>query len=268
MVVVQSSIPLRCRFSSSIVQKLFTMNIISIFVCDIITLLLIYNNRAKGIVGYTRRPLNGYFCNTGQYTVVGQLDQLACTRSCIISASCMFLMHHPKNKTCLHLQGSQPCHLATPDPEIMIMRLRPSLQEQCLIPSSQSNDRLIRTSTGHTRMLSRKYGYGIICLGLSLPIGYFLFAGPDVTTVCPDVPADIMAVHPSCTVAWVTHTAGEVLPRGVIVMGYWHGKPSFSTRHNDGLEQSFGLYVEGNDMATYNFHGRQTPIIFEILISV
>ena len=242
------------------------MNTISILSCNIVALLLIYNNRAKGIIGYTRRPLDGYFCSTGQYTAVGQLDQLACTRSCIISTSCLFLMYNPKNKVCLHLRGSQPCHLATPNPEIMIMRLRHLLQDQCLIPSSLSNDRLIRTSTGHTRMLARKYEDGIICLGLSN--GYFHFAGPDVTTVCPDVPMEIMAVHPSCTVAWVTYTTGEVLPRGAIVMGYWHRKPSFSTRHVDGLEQSFGWYVEGNDMATYTFHGRQTPIIFEILISV
>ena len=244
------------------------MNTISILSCNIIALLLIYNNRAKGIVGYTRRPLDGYFCNTGHYTAMGQLDQLACTRSCIISASCMLLMYNPRNKTCLHLQGSQQCHLATPDPEIMIMRFRPSLQEQCVVPSSQSNDRLIRTFTGHTRMLSRKYGDGIICLGVYVPGGYFYFAGPDVTTVCPDVPMEIMAVHPSCTVAWVTYTAGGVLPRGAIVMGYWHGKPSFSTRHVDGLEQSFGWYVEGNDMATYHYYGHQTPITFEILISV
>ena len=249
--------------------ELLTMNTISILSCNIIALLLIYNNRAKGIVGYTRRPLNGYFCRTGQYTAVGQLDQLACTRSCIVSASCLFLMYNPKNKTCLHLQGSQPCYLATPNPEIMIMRFRPSLQEQCVIPSSESNDRLIRTSTGTIRMLSRKYGDGIICLGLFVPYGsQFHFAGPDVTTVCHDVPIEIMAIHPSCTVAWVTYTAGEVLPRGAIVMGYWHGKPSFSTRHVDGLEQSFGWYVEGNDMATYDFYGRQTSKIFEILISV
>ena len=244
------------------------MNTISILSCNIVALLLLYNNRAKGIVGYTRRPLDGYFCSTGQYTSLGQLDQLACTRSCIISASCMFLMYNPKSKTCLHLQGSQPCHLATPDPEIMIMRFRPSLPEQCVVPSSQSNDRLLRTSTGYPRILTRKYKDGVLCLGLSLTNGNFYFAGPDVTTVCPDVPIEIMAVHSSCTVAWVTYTAGEVLPRGAIVMGYWHGKPSFSTRHVDGLQQSFGWYVEGNDIATYHFQIRQTTITFEILVSV
>ena len=240
----------------------------SILACSMIALLLIYHNRVEGIVGYTRRPLDGYFCSTGQYASVGQIDQLACTRSCILHTSCMFLMYNPKNKVCLHLQGSQPCYLATPDPEIMIMRFRPSLQEQCVVPSTQSNDRLLRTSIGYYRILSRKYKYGVLCLGLSLADGNFYFAGPDTTTVCPDVPIEIMAVHPSCTVAWVTYTAGEVLPRGAIVMGYWHGKPSFSTRHADGPEQSFGWYVEGNDVATYDYLYRRTATTFEILVSV
>ena len=76
-------------------------------------------------------------------TVYKQLTQLACTRSCIISSNCMFLMYNPHNNTCFHLQGSQPCHLATPSPEIMIMRFRPSLQEQCLVPSQHPNNRLL-----------------------------------------------------------------------------------------------------------------------------
>ena len=244
------------------------MNTTSILACSMIALLLIYHKRVEGIVGYTRRPLDGYFCSTGQYASVGQIDQLACTRSCIIHTSCMFLMYNPKNKACLHLQGSQPCHLATPDPEIMIMRFRPSLQEQCVIPSSQSNDRLLRTSTGYPRFLTRKYKDGVLCLGLSLTNGNFHFAGPVVTTVCPDVPIEVMAVHPSCSVAWVRYTTGEVLPRGAIVMGYWRGKPCFSTRHVDGPEQSFGWYVERNDVATYDYLYPRTATTFEILVSV
>ena len=182
----------------------------------------------------------------------------------------MFLMYNPHTNTCLHLQGSQPCHLATPNPEIMIMRFRPSLQEQCLFPSQHSNNRLLVTSTGYPRVLSRKYKDGILCLGASNNVwnSPFNAAGPEVTTVCPDSHKEIMAVHPSCTVAWVTYNAGEILPRGAIVMGYWNGKPCYSTLHLVGAEQTFGWYVEGNDVATYHYYGRQTNAVFGILISV
>ena len=105
----------------------------------------------------------------------------------------MLLMYHPHNNTCFHLQGSQPCHLATPNPEIMIMRFRPSLHEQCLVPSQHPNDRLVVTSNGLARVLSRKYKDGVLCLGVSdnHANSHFYFAGPDVTTVCPDVPKEI-----------------------------------------------------------------------------
>ena len=105
----------------------------------------------------------------------------------------MLLMYHPHNKTCFHLQGSQPCHLATPNPEIMIIRFRPSLHEQCLVPSQHPNDRLVVTSNGLARVLSRKYKDGVLCLGVSdnHANSHFYFAGPDVTTVCPDVPKEI-----------------------------------------------------------------------------
>ena len=233
-----------------------------------IILLLIYFKQANGINGYTRRPLDGYFCSTGVYTNVGQLTQLACT--CIISPNCIFIMYNPHNKTCFHLQGSQPCHLATPNPEIMIMGFRPSLQEQCLFPSQHSNNRLLVTYSGHPRVLSRKYKDGILCLGTS---NYYLnsifhVAGPEVTTVCPDVPKEIMAVRPSCTVAWVTYHAGKILPRGAIVMGYWNGKPCYSTRHLIGPQQTFGWYVAGHCVATYRYYGRRTSTVFDILISV
>ena len=235
-----------------------------------IVLLLISFKQAIGIIGYTLRPLDGYFCNTGLYTNVGQLTQPACTRSCIVSSNCMFLMYSPHTNTCLHLQGSHPCHLATPNPEIMIMRLRPSLQEQCLFPTQHSNNRLLVTSSGYPRVLSRKYNDDILCLGVSNNVmnSSFYVAGPEVTTVCPDVPKEIMAVHPSCTVAWVTYSAGEILPRGAIVMGYWNGKPCYSTRHLIVPQQTFGWYVEGHDVATYAFFGRKTSAVFDILISV
>ena len=35
-------------------------------------------------------------------------------------------------------------------------------------------------------------------------------------------------------------------------MGYWNGKPSYSTRHIKGLEHSFGWFVEGSDVAFTN----------------
>ena len=51
-------------------------------------------------------------------------------------------------------------------------------------------------------------------------------------------------------------------------MGYWNGKPSYSTRHFTGSEQSFGWYIEGNGVASYAFYGDQITAPFEILISV
>ena len=119
-------------------------------------------------------------------------------------------------------------------------------------------------------MLARKYKDGAVCLGSSNDYGGspFYFNGPENPTVCPDVPIEIMAVDPSCTVAWVTYTTGDVLPRGAIMMGYWNGKPSYSTRHIGGLEQSFVWFVEGSDVAFYKYFGSQTTTQFEILISV
>ena len=96
----------------------------------------------------------------------------------------------------------------------------------------------------------------------------FYFSGPDNPTVCTDVPMEIMALDSSCTVAWVTYTAGDVLPRGSIVMGYWNGKPSYNICHIEGLEQSFGWFVEGGDVAFNEYFGGQTTTQFEILISV
>ena len=156
------------------------MNTDTLLLYKCVVLLLISYKRANGIIGYTRRPLDGYLCNTGQYINLGLLNQLACTRSCILSTSCMFLMCNPYNKTCFHLRGSQPCHLATPNPEIMIMRFRSLLYEQCLVPSEYPNDRLVATSSGHPRVLSRKYKNGVLCLGASNSHEdrSFYFAGP------------------------------------------------------------------------------------------
>ena len=232
--------------------------------------LLIFYNGANAITGYTRRPLDGYYCNTGLYDDVGQLDQLTCTRSCIMSATCILLMYTPITNTCLHLRRVPPCPRAILHPGIMIMRFRPSLQEQCLIPSLLSDNRIVRTDSGGSRVVTRKYKDGVVCLGTSNYNGggLFYFSGPENPTVCPEVPMEIMAVHPSCTVAWVPYTTGDFLPRGAIVMGYWNGKPSYSTRHFIGSEQSFGWYIEGNGVASYAYFGDRIDAQFEILISV
>ena len=231
---------------------------------------LICLNRAVGIRGYTRRPLNGYFCGQGFYSFMGQIDQEGCTRLCIISDNCASLMYNIPNKACMYQQGLEPCHLATPNPAMMLMRFRPSLQERCLIPSDLFDHRLVRTDSGGTRVLSRKYENGAICLGVSdyIANSTFHFTGPEDPTVCPDVAMEIMAIDTSCTVAWVTYSAGDVLPRGAIVMGFWNGKPSYSTRHLFGPEQTFGWYVEGSDVATYNSLGHHNDTTFDILISV
>ena len=232
--------------------------------------LLIFYNGTNAITGYTRLPLDGCYCNTGLYDDVGQLDQLTCTRSCIMSATCILLMYTPITNTCLHLRGVSPCPRAMPHPDSLIMRFRPLSQEQCLIPSLLSDNRLVRTDSAVSRVVARKYKDGVVCLGTSNDYGGspFYFSGPDNPAVCPDVPMEIMAVHPSCTVAWVTYTAGDILPRGAIVMGYWNGKPSYSTSHFTGSEQSFGWYIEGNGVASYAFYGDQITAQFEILISV
>ena len=133
--------------------------------------LLIFYNETNAITGYTRSPLNGYYCNTGQYKDVGRLDQLTCTRSCIMSATCMLLMYTPITNTCLHLHSVPPCPRAIPHPDIMIMRFRPSLQEQCLFPSHLSDNRLVRTDSGISRLLARKYKDGVVCLGSSNDYG-------------------------------------------------------------------------------------------------
>ena len=232
--------------------------------------LLTFCNPGRGIGGFTRRPLNGYYCSNGLYKDVGQFEQLICTRSCIMSTNCVLFIYNPHNRTCLHLQGSQPCHMAVPHPEFMMMLFWSSVQDQCLISATHSNVRRIRSDTGIPRVLSRKYKDGAVCLGTSNDgaNSRFHFHGPADLTICPDVPMEIMAVNPSCTVAWVPYTAGDVLPRGAILMGYWNGKPSYSTRHYIGKEQSFGWYIDRNGAATYHYYGFKTSFLFEILIAV
>ena len=244
---------------------------ITYFKSFIIILHMLMCNQTDAITGYTRDPLDGYYCSTGVYRDVGTLDQQTCTRSCILSETCLLLMYNPHSDTCNHLEeGSQPCHQATPSPEIMMMRFRSSLEDHCLIPSQPPYSRRIQTEVGHPRVVTRKYQNGVVCLGVSNIDGdnRFNFEGPSTAVDCPDVPMERMAVHPSCTVAWVTYTTGDFLPRGAIVMGYWNGKPSYSTRHTYGSEQSFGWYVEGSDVATDAYYGRNTHSSFEILISV
>ena len=250
-------------------RKLFAMGGAS-FQLYMITLHLLVCNYSNAITGYTRRPLDGYYCRTGVYKDIGSFDQQACTRSCIKAENCVLLMYNPHNRMCLHLDGSRPCHQATPSPEIMIMRFRPSLKEQCLIPSKPPNDRLIQTEIGYPRVVTQKYQNGVVCLGVSNIDGdnRFNFEGHSTAVDCPDVPMERMAVDPFCTVAWVTYTAGDVLPRGAIVMGYWNGKPSYSTRHTYGSQQSFGWYLGGSDVATAQYYGRNTDSVFDILISV
>ena len=246
------------------------MGIVS-FQLFVITLHLLLCDYSNAITGFTRRPLDGYYCSTGVYKDRGPLDQHACTRSCIISDTCVLLMHNPHSQTCLHLEESQICHQATPSLEMMVMRFRSSLEDKCVIPSGPPNLRFIQTETGHPRVVTRQYQNGTVCLGVSNNDGaehFFYVQGPDTPAHCPDVPMQRMAVDPSCTVAWISYTAGDILPRGAIVMGYWNGKPSYSTRHTYGSEQSFGWYVEGRDVATVSYFGRKYHSIFEILIIV
>ena len=115
----------------------------------------------------------------------------------------------------------------------MVMRFRSSLDEQCVVQSHPSYDRLIDSETGKNRVISRKYQNGALCLGVFNNDGIddsFHFQGPGDPIVCPDVPMEIMAVHPSYTVAWVMFTAGDILPRGAIVTGYWNGNLSYKKK--------------------------------------
>ena len=139
---------------------------IASFQLYIMALHLLMCKQANAIVGYTRLPLDGCHCSTGLYTDMGQIDQQACTRSCIISKVCVLLTHSHHCKTCKHLEGFEPCHQATTDAEIMMMRFRPSLDEQCVIPSHRADNRLVVSDTGVLHPITvYRTGFFVVFLG-------------------------------------------------------------------------------------------------------
>ena len=223
----------------------------------------------------TNAPLNGFHCGGRNHTVNGNNAKGACTHACITSTECSSLSFNHVTETCV--LSEVPCVTATRLNGFELMIFRDQQDVNCAVwvpdePGVLDNNRLLYVKNN---------GVGRVSVNGDLLVGRADKPGQNWNTYIPQPSTDIqvwyrtqelLTVHPDCTMAWVPHTAGDILPPKSIATGMLaDGRRLYTIR--DLLPPAntvwrIGVYTEGDTAGYYAHSGSNTVTDFEILVVV
>ena len=216
---------------------------------------------AAAVTKYTNRPLNGFYCNESFYENVSDVSQHQCIHRCLSNSQCATLSYNPVGLYCL--LSLETCLMATPHPEFMLMVFREMEHHRdCIswIPGNDENTtkRLLTTTERLPFRLGRSNEGSNQIPGLALPplpdvqLGMMFVADRNSKTGRWVFEYDVLAVSPSCTLAWVDYKATDALPDGAQQTGVVNRVAAYSIKviREEFDLQTLGFYVAG-DVAGY-----------------
>ena len=191
------------------------------------------------------------------------------------------MSYSPVSGICL--LASQPCVLAEKHDEFMLMVFRDLEHVDCAVWVQDMvgavPDRILTTiNDGHVGRVTSGGNTGSGNIPVDILVGQANRPGQNWKTYIAHTGQamefpneELLTVHPNCTMAWVPHKAGDVLPVNAIATGMLaNGRRLYSTlSYNNAVFQWIvGVYAEGDNAAHYAYTGSVAVTQFDILVSV
>ena len=221
-------------------------------------------------VMYTNRPLNGFYCDNGFLNNITDIAQQQCTRRCLIHQACRVMSYNRKDRVCI--LGATPCDVAMNHPNYMLMVFRADPTKECVVwkrNSSPLPNRAVETRLTARKALGRKQIGSDIFIGHGSPNNYAFFIVNGIGQ--QHMEWFVLTVNPTCTMAWVPHTAESTLPKNALECGHISDVgPTYCARiwRPDLVRMFFGYYHTGHKVAYYAYHGAQRSTELDILFRV
>ena len=224
-----------------------------------------------GIKRYSSGYLDGYYCLSDYFKTTTVISPHICTLLCMASARCHVLAYNYKLQLCS--LGQKPCVIAKANQDHMTMVLRDSVDQDCLVwnqwDGSSDLPRATRSDKSVRSVARKVQGNNIYPGSMNAPLpgnggAFFAIDGSEIMFL----DAELLSVHPNCSLAWMQYTVGEPLPKRAVVIGNMEGRNVYSTRVDFTSDQTFGYYVEGDPAGYYCDYGGRESFDFDILIHV
>ena len=227
------------------------------------------------VAKFTNRPLNGNFCNDTCYMNLTNTFQHQRLHRCLSNSQCATLSYNPVGRYCL--LRSEPCPSATLHPQFMMMVFRETERHHdCIswIPKTGTTTdyRLFTSTAGYQYNLGRSLEEDNQITGFAYGMHLRI---PDRESNRENLvdEYELLAVSPSCTLAWVPYNAGDTFPDGVLQTGLRNGVAVYSIMvprvYRGNPYQRFGFYVAGEDVGYYTWHSNiHRPSEMYILVKV
>ena len=231
---------------------------------------------------YTNEPLIGFHCDINYHAYYTNIEHHHCTERCMTDPRCWVLSYNSVNESCS--LGAEPCAVADVHPDTLLVIYRDSLNEHCVTWIPPFNDpgymhftkRLVQTFPHH----GYQYALGRMIRGSDIHLGSVASPGEDVGAffaidrvdeVHEPTNYELLSVGPRCTLVWLPYKAGDVMPPGALKLGYVSGEGhSYGIRVYlaDINSYGYGIYMTGDSVGYYTYHGVQTLIEMEILAQI
>ena len=169
------------------------------------------------------------------------------------SNACFLLAYQQQRHICS--LGEKPCAIAEPRGDYMTMVLRNDVAQECLVwdqwDGSSDLPRAVR-SNFVPRVVARKVQGNTIYVGtMNAPRpgnGYGYFAINGMIEEIQD--AEALSVHPNCTLAWMSYTPGDPLPKQAVVTGSIEGREAYSIRTGSSTAETFWFILREIQLGT------------------
>ena len=223
---------------------------------------------------YTHRAMNGYYCASIYIHNYTSIEHQPCVAHCITDPDCWVLAYNARGKYCL--LGTQPCANAVADNDFRMMTFRKHENVQCIQwvwsdGSSYPARTVERLRPRYEALARRPMGQEIYIGRGSVEKVKIYLARNGKAVNYPDF--YLLVVSDFCSVAWVSYTVGNPLPRGAVEGGYLSSLGvTYCMRvwvaYGQGLTQALGYYAPVTGLGYYVWLGSKTATQMEILVQV
>ena len=222
---------------------------------------------------YTKQPLNGYHCETNQYTSVtlhpAQYPQ--CVWRCLSKTTCRYINHNIDTGQCE--LGFGQCVSLKMNVAFSFMVFGP-LRHDCLHWGSDVEPGRvpIQVLNNYYNYVARIVNPNYVLLGRLNSKNEQFWANSESILIGPiyktDQDIEILTTDDACNLLWLAYTAGETLPNGAVADGRLSdGSPTYVAKITHRNRQAFGYYNPISELAYYEAYKEvHTATSMDILV--
>ena len=223
---------------------------------------------------HTKPPMYDYRCEAypSTETTLLQTAYPQCLWRCLMKRTCQFINHNSATGVCQ--LGLGQCETLRADAGFMVVVFEPP-RHDCLHWGSkeEAGRRPVQGRGPKVIYAARIANQNAWLIGKFTNNSQHFWANQEGARIGPIVATDqginILTIDDACIVPWVSLTAGQTLPVGVVGGGRLaDGSVTYVAKVTHGDQEMFGYYNNYAELAYYEQGGVQTTTSMELLVVI